>query len=351
MSATQGLMPNIAIFKIGNHTSTDGNKMSVSADMLKAVAKNYQANTHEAPAVIGHPKDNHPAYAWVESLSFDESDGVLYANFKDVEPQFAQMLKDKRFKKRSASFYPPNHPSNPTPDMPYLRHVGFLGAQPPAIKGLKDFTELGDVINCSVYEFSEFDIQQPSSPNQQDTLMSDNTTNPDKTTNTPKDTNPAIELAVEKQKKLEAKEQELAAKEAAIAQREADFAKKEAAIKTQNFSDFADGLITKGQLMPAEKDALVAVMLDLDSTPKTFDFAENGVVNKKTSVDVLQNVLSRLPVTIDFSEHTGDDPNTAARPQYQFATGMNDDELDKQIQDYANSEGISYAEAALSFAK
>ncbi len=44
-----------------------------------------------------------------------------------------------RYKKVSASFYQPDSPNNPVPTgVFYLRHVGFLGAQPPAIKGLKD---------------------------------------------------------------------------------------------------------------------------------------------------------------------------------------------------------------------
>ena len=34
------------------------------------------------------------------------------------------------------AFTPPDHPSNPVPNAYYLRHVGFLGAQPPAVKGL-----------------------------------------------------------------------------------------------------------------------------------------------------------------------------------------------------------------------
>ncbi len=47
------------------------------------------------------------------------------------------MVKAGRFKSRSASFYHPDNPNNPKPGVYYLRHVGFLGAQPPAVKGLK----------------------------------------------------------------------------------------------------------------------------------------------------------------------------------------------------------------------
>lgn len=343
-------MKRLAIFKVGTHTATNGAAMIASAAMLQSVADNYTPATHEAPAVIGHPKDNHPAYAWVESLSFDDGEGVLYANFSQVEPQFAQLIQDGRFKKRSASFYPPNHPSNPTPNSPYLRHVGFLGAQPPAVKGLKDFTDFSDVDDLPTYEFTEFTTDSTTqNPNQKD----DTVENKDEKDTTNNGANPAAEDAkrAEKQAALDAKEKVLAEKESAIAAREAAFAKREQDLKEADFSEFADALVKKGQIVPAEKDAVVSVMMDLDSADKTFDFAENGTVNKKTSVDVLKGVLGRLSATVDFSERSGDDPNNANKPQHGIDPKVTDDELDKQITNFAEANKISYAEAAVSFSE
>ena len=341
-------MKRLAIFKVGTHTATNGQPMTASAEMLQSVADNYQPDTHEAPAVIGHPKDNHPAYAWVESLSFDEGEGVLYANFNQVEPQFEQLIKDGRFKKRSASFYPPNHPSNPKAGTPYLRHVGFLGAQPPAIKGLKDFTDFGDVGDLPTYEFTELTTDSTTqNPNQKDDPMG----NQDEKDTTNNGANPAAEDTkhAEQQATLAEKEKALAAKEADIAAREAAFAKREQDIKENDFSEFADTLIKKGQLVPAEKDAVISVMMDLDSADKTFDFAENGTVNKKTSVDVLKGVLGRLSATVDFSERSSDDPNHAHKPEHGINPADNDDVLHKQIQDYAEKNNVGYAEAAIKF--
>lgn len=338
-------MKRLAIFKTGTHTATNGSAMIASAEMLKGVADNYQPATHEAPAVIGHPKDNHPAYAWAESLSFDEGEGVLYANFSQVEPQFAQLVKDGRFKKRSASFYPPNHPSNPTPGTAYLRHVGFLGAQPPAVKGLKDFTDFSDLADLPTYEFTEF-----SNPTNQD--QKENPMDPkDEKDTTNNGANTAAEdtKQAEKQAALDAKEKALAEKESAIAAREAEFDKREQDLKENDFSEFADTLIKKGQLVPAEKNAVISVMMDLDGADKTFDFAENGAVKQKTSVDVLKGVLGRLSTTVDFSERSHDDPNHASRPQHNIDPKATDDELDKQITDFAEANKISYAEAAIAF--
>lgn len=340
-------MKRLAIFKTGTHTATNGSAMIASAEMLKSVADNYKPDTHEAPAVIGHPKDNHPAYAWAESLSFDEGEGVLYANFGQVEPQFAQLVKEGRFKKRSASFYPPNHPSNPTPGSAYLRHVGFLGAQPPAVKGLKDFTDFSDLADLPTYEFTEFSNAQTINQDQKENPM-DAKDEKDTTNNS---ANPAAEdtKLTEQQAALAEKEKALAEKEAAIAAREAAFAKREQDIAEADFSEFADTLIKKGQLVPAEKDAVVSVMMDLDGTEKTFDFAENGTVHKKSSVDVLKGVLGRLSTTVDFSEHSNDDPNKASKPQHGFDPKVTDDELDKQITEFAEANKISYAEAAVAF--
>lgn len=345
-------MQRLAIFKTGTHTATNGQPMIASAEMLKSVADNYAPATHEAPAVIGHPKDNHPAYAWVESLSFDEGEGVLYASFNQVEPQFSQLIQDGRFKKRSASFYPPNHPSNPTAGKPYLRHVGFLGAQPPAVKGLKDFTDFGDLADLPTYEFTEFKTNSNPQSINQNQDQKENPMDPnDEKENTNNGANHTVEDTkhAEQQAALAEKEKALAAKEAAIAAREAAFAKREQDIKENDFSEFADTLIKKGQLVPAEKNAVISVMMDLDGADKTFDFAENGTVHKKSSVDVLKGVLGRLEATIDFSERSHDDPNQATRPQHNIDPKVTDDELDKQITEFAEANKISYAEAAVTF--
>jgi len=50
------------------------------------------------------------------------------AKIKDLVPEFTEMLKKGLFKKRSIALYP---------DLA-LRHIGFLGAVAPAVKGLAD---------------------------------------------------------------------------------------------------------------------------------------------------------------------------------------------------------------------
>ncbi len=342
----------IAIFKVGKHTATNGETLNATADYLRSVVASYDKNNHQAPAVIGHPKDNSPAYGWVTAINFNEQEGILYADFEQVEPQFQQMLKDGRFKKRSASFYPPNHPSNPTKGKPYLRHVGFLGAMPPSVKGLKDFSD--DDTDCITFEFNEFINTNFNefTTNKEDNSMSKDKQDKSNTSNPPqspldKGGSGVVDFA-EQQAQLTAKEQALADREAEIAKREAEFAKQQQEAKTAEFSEYCDSLIKTGQVVPAEKSAIVEVMMTLDGSDKTFDFAEGDTVKQKSSVEVLQSVLSRLATTVDFSEHSATDPNTADKPQHGFNTD-NDDELDKQIRDFAEANNLSYAEAAMTF--
>ena len=128
----------IEIFRAGRHTAMSGETVSFSEADLRGVARSYNPSRHEAPVVIGHPRENAPAFGWVKGLHV-RGDKLLAA-VDQLEPSFAEAVGAGRYKKVSASFYPPSSPANPTPGQYHLRHVGFLGAQPPAVKGLAPVT-------------------------------------------------------------------------------------------------------------------------------------------------------------------------------------------------------------------
>ncbi|MFA7288106.1 MAG: hypothetical protein WC055_04430 [Melioribacteraceae bacterium] len=116
------------IFSTGTHTSKNGvTKVYTEAD-LDSIAQSYNPEFHEAPITIGHPSDNSPAYGWVQSLK--RTGDKLIATVSELLPEFKELLEQKLFKKRSVSLYPDGS----------LRHIGFLGALPPAVKGLKDLS-------------------------------------------------------------------------------------------------------------------------------------------------------------------------------------------------------------------
>jgi hypothetical protein len=149
-TAPQGQMTPIEIFRPGRHTAMDGRQIAFSESDLAAAAAAYDPALHEAPIVVGHPRTDAPAYGWVEGLATGKGGG-LEAMPRQVDPAFAELVRAGRFKHVSASFYLPDSPANPKPGAYYLRHVGFLGAQPPAVKGLRpaEFAEAEGVVEYS----------------------------------------------------------------------------------------------------------------------------------------------------------------------------------------------------------
>ncbi len=130
----------IEIFKTGKQVASNGQTINFSEEDLKLIAEKYNNQSdHQAPLVLGHPKDSAPAYGWVKNL--EAVGDTLYATLESVSKEFIGWCKDNLYKKRSASFYP---------DL-LLRHVGFLGAVPPAVKGLEDFNF------SETLDFSEFE--------------------------------------------------------------------------------------------------------------------------------------------------------------------------------------------------
>ena len=127
-------MKRLHIFRAGRHTASCGTTLDFDETALQGAVDAYDPALHEAPLVIGHPRDNGPAFGWIRGLSYAEGD--LSAEPHQVNDDFAELVKQGAYKKISASFYSPDAPTNPAPGAWYLRHVGFLGAQPPAIKGL-----------------------------------------------------------------------------------------------------------------------------------------------------------------------------------------------------------------------
>lgn len=129
-------MNRIEIFKAGTRRDANGIEVTITVEQLQQAIDAYDPAFHESPVVVGHPKHNHPAYAWVKALALKGD--VLEAELDQIDPAFAEMVEQGRFKKVSASFYLENSPNNPKQGSLYLRHVGFLGAMPPAVKGLRN---------------------------------------------------------------------------------------------------------------------------------------------------------------------------------------------------------------------
>ena len=120
----------VEIFSTGTHTDSAGVTHTFTADDLRQIAESYDPGYHEAPVVIGHPATDSPAYGWVKALQVVGD--KLVATISMVS-EFAAAVRAGLFRKRSASLYRDLGGRGM-----YLRHVGFLGGAPPAVKGLAD---------------------------------------------------------------------------------------------------------------------------------------------------------------------------------------------------------------------
>jgi len=136
----------IEIFRSGVHKDSSGKSHQYSAEDVEQIAKKYNISLEDnessiAPLVKGHPESNEPAYGWVERLA--RRGDKLYAKMKELSPEIIRNVRDGMFKKISIALYP---------DL-MLRHVGLLGAVPPAVKGMRN-VEFHDS-----QDFQEFDLE------------------------------------------------------------------------------------------------------------------------------------------------------------------------------------------------
>jgi len=139
------------IFKPGRWTTMAGESIEFSQADIEATAKAYDPTRHKAPLVIGHPRSDDPAQGWAKALVATAKG--LFAEPMKVEAAFAEDVNAGRWGTISAKFYRPDDTNNPVPGVWYLRHIGFLGAQPPGVKGLEEpaFSE-GDDDGCVCFQ-------------------------------------------------------------------------------------------------------------------------------------------------------------------------------------------------------
>lgn len=313
----------LQIFRTGTHTSVDGRKLTVTPEMLQEIADSYDPASAEGPLVVGHPQLDHPAYGWVKSLSVDGP--VLYAEPHQVEPQFAELVNTGRFKHISACIYQPATPGNPKPGKHYLKHVGFLGAAAPAVKGLRpaQFAEgsdtalefaapfgaagsiLGDLFQRLRDRFIETDgvekADQIIPPWQISSLRE--MANADASTSPAfaAPSGPAPETNMTDQAALDTLALSLSTRSAELDARDQELKSREAAAARLDAVAFAEQLVTEGKLLPRQKDQVVEILVSLP-VELAVSFAEGDATVSRPTRDVLRQILTDMPVRIDFNE-------------------------------------------------
>ncbi|KHS86521.1 DUF4200 domain-containing protein [Pectobacterium carotovorum] len=359
---TQTTTATLAVFAPGTHTAMDGRTVTFTLDNCIDLASSYDPALSEAPFVVGHPSLTAPAYGWARR--FEVREGLVYAEPKQVNPAFAEAFNAGSYKKRSLSIYLPDTPGNPKPGHYYARHVGFLGAVPPAVKGLPDvqFSEAsGD--NAPLEFAMPFETElladllrgvrdylvEKEGTERADQILPQWRIKSLEEMGIKADNSVIPPLAYAEEQIVDEKEKALAAREKALDDREAalalkeknpgtqtpptnedDLAKREKALRERedklnaqekanaekeekqrrdDITSFADGLVKNGKILPRHKSTLVEVLVGLKHEP--ISFADGTATISEKPETLLRKLLEEKPTVLDFAEKspgTGSDP-------------------------------------------
>lgn len=314
------------VFRAGTHTPMSGEAMTFSAADVAELASSYDPAVLEAPLVVGHPRTDDPAYGWVGKAFANGDD--LEVEPANVEPAFAEMVNAGRFRRISIALFPREHPGNPKPGSLYLKHIGFLGAQAPAVKGLRPAQfaaddavrvielEAPDVLHLSASTWSmarlarslrEWLIEsqgvevadrvvpsyvaddltvEASKPTEAASVGFAAPTHPGAAAMNP-NTLTAEQLEAERAK-LETERKALAADRRKLRQ-------------TTQLA-FCDGLVAAGRLQPGHRAAVAEVLVELESLPAV-TFAEGTETRTSSPLEVIRAALEGAKPAIEFGEH------------------------------------------------
>lgn len=112
------------VFRTGTHTDSAGTEREWTTEDLDTMVAAYNASSQEAPLVLGHPGTDDPAFGWITKL--ERAGDILRAKAERIAPELIDWVRQGYYKNVSIALYPNL----------LLKHIGLLGAVPPAVKGL-----------------------------------------------------------------------------------------------------------------------------------------------------------------------------------------------------------------------
>lgn len=286
-----GLTDWFDVFRCGTHLDHSGKwRTFTEADIDKAIAS-YQSDS--APIVVGHPTLNAPAFGWIQQ--FRRQGSTLQARASRVADEFADLVKRGLYKNRSISFN-----SDGT-----FRHVGFLGAAAPAVKGLEDiqFADKGEFYTMDTTENVQTDqaaaqeqaveAQAEEVKKAQPEAAADVAPQSSRADAAPK-SEPEVSLSdLESQQKQF--QDTVKALESRIKVLENDLNAAQEKNRQAEFAAYADELIREGRLNPVAKAPLLNTMEGMFASDQAnFASPENSVLNSFKSF--LNMALPKNPV-------------------------------------------------------
>lgn len=251
---------------------------------LDAIVRNHAADGYTAPLVLGHPKTDDPAYGWVDRIR--RVGDKLLVTFREVADGLQELVNQGRWKNVSVRL---RH----TKQGWQLRHVGLLGAAPPAVEGLKPIHFEADNMDL------EFHAEERRM-NEEDKLKQR-----------------IAELEAEKQSAEER------AKTA-----EAQFAAAENQRRIVEIKGFVEEQIKEGRLTPAQRDRGMVDFLAALDPATTVDFAGS----KQTPANWMRDFLQSLPRQVTRGTIAGrdTDPGVGAGGHTEDFAEYRDDQVDQE---------------------
>lgn len=333
------------IFRAGNY----GDKGVFTVPQLATLAATYDPTKQEAPIVVGHPKLDAPAFGWVKQLRMQGD--VLQALLGDVDLNFDAAVQAKRYKKRSVAFV-----RNTATGALKLRHVGWLGALPPHVEGLRDaqFSAEGyDEIDFS--EGEEMDEQQVKK-----TVMDSITEffanlggKKTESTISQVEIDAAVKRATDTIQaqfadQLKTEHDARVALEGQLATHQKTFSDTSA---TTRVEALIGGLKASKRWIPAyDKMGVPALFASLASSATTeIEFGEGDAKKKVDSVqlfaDILNGIGQIVPEGVKFSESTATDKTPKAIETNGGAVDSSSVTFNEQVEAYAKEQKIDFNEA------
>lgn len=370
-------MKPLHLLRAGRFLDSKGQLVTVTENDLKELAAGYDPALREAPLVIGHPESDKPAYGWVSKLN-TKPDG-LHGDPIQVSSQFADLVRRGSYKKISVAMYGREHPNNPTPGKLYLRHVGFHGAQPTAVSGLRNpefadgdepdmvldvaLSELADVspfvfgsIARSLRGLRDWIISRDGLETANQVLSEYNIENiSEEETRLRNADQPEEEATMTglTEQELNTRNTDLDSREAELARREAALADGEKSRQRETLKADITKLADAGKILPVDIEPLVALSEQVAGVESaTVSFAEGNATKTQDTTAWLAEFLERLPVQVDYRERgAGDLPDTtdARRFATSFADGdiaVGNMDLYHKVVAYADKHNVSFEEAA-----
>lgn len=361
------------VFRAGEQTSSQGRTQVFTDADLDTIVANHNADD-PAPLVVGHPKNNDPAYGWTTDLKRDGD--TLFAKAGDVATEFESAVQAKHYRKRSISIVPD------TAGGYRLRHIGFLGGAAPAVSGLKDIN-FADGDSDLSFEFSVQDAVQRSAwglgsvgrslrgirdwiiakngleeadqviPDYQiesiqqdaaamreeldDDCSFSSTDDSQESEHMPKDFSQEDMDNATAQERQRANDAEKRLKDFEFKARESDA------------KNLVDGLIADGKLLPAQTAGLCEFMAHLSSeADASFEFSAGDEAQQKTPYEFMREFMGSLgkQVTLGTDDREADDDTTL---NYSAPSGYTvDDErlkLHNKALEYSEKHNVSYETA------